>query len=167
MILHKNTRAKVRSPDGDIDFFDILAGIFQGDTLAPFIFVICLDYVLRTSVDKIKHLGLTLTKARSRRHPAVTITDADYADYLALMADTIADAQTLLHSLEIASGDIGLYVNAKKTEYMSYNQIGTMHTLSGDDMKSVSFLSTLAAMLHPQKLMLKRELVKLGADLVA
>ena len=41
--------------------------------------------------------------------------------------------------LETASGDIGLYVNAKKTEYMSYNQIGTMHTLSGDDIKSVSF----------------------------
>ena len=58
---------------------------------------------------------------------------------LALMADTIADAQTLLHSLETASGDIGLYVNVKKTEYMSYDQIGTMHTLSGDDIKSVTF----------------------------
>ena len=98
-----------------------------------------LDYVLRTSVNKINHIGLTLTKARSRRHRAVTITDANYADHLALMADTIADAQTLLHNLETASGDIGLYVNAKKTEYMSYNQIGTMHTPSGDDIKSVSF----------------------------
>ena len=107
-----------------------------------------MDNVLRTSVHKIKHLGLTLTKARSRRHPAVTITDADYADDLALMADAIADAQTLLHSLETASGDIGLYVSAKKTEYMSYNQIDKMHTLSGDDIKSVSFSSTLAVMSH-------------------
>ena len=136
MTLYENTRAKVRSPEGDTDFFDILAGVLQGDALAPFIFIICLDYVLLTSVDKIKHLGLTLTKARSRRHP---ITDTDYADDLALIADTIADAQTLLHGLETASGDIGLYVNAKKTEYMSYNQIGTMHTLSGDNIKSVSF----------------------------
>ena len=82
---------------------------------------------------------MTLTKARSHRHPAVTIIDVDYTDHLALMADTIADVQTLLHSLETATGDIGLYVNAKKTEYMSYNQIGTMHTLSSDDIKSVSF----------------------------
>ena len=130
MMLYKNTRAKVCSQDGDTDFFDILAEIHQGDMLAPFIFIICLDYVQRTSVDKIKHLVLTLTKARSRRHPAVTITDPDYANDLALMADTIADVQTLLHSLETGSGDIGLYVNAKKTEYMSYNQIGMMHKIS-------------------------------------
>ena len=108
MMLYKNTRAKVRSPDGDTDFFDILAGVLQGDTSAPFISIMCLGYVLRTSVDKIKHLGLTLTKARSRRHPAVTITDAHYAEDLAFMVDTIADAQTLLHILETASGDIGL-----------------------------------------------------------
>ena len=139
MMLCKNTLAKVHSPDCDTDFFDILDGVLQGDTLAPFISIICLEYVLCTSVDKIKHLGLTLTKARSHRHPAVTITDADYADNMALMADTIADAQTLLYSLETASGDIGLYVNAKKTECMSYNQIGTMHTLSSDGIKSVSF----------------------------
>ena len=167
MMLYKNTRAEVRSPDGHTDFLDILAGVLQGDTLAPFIFIICLDYVLCTSVDKIEHLGLTLTKARSRRHPAVTIIDAGYADDLALMADAIADAQTLLHSLEAASGDTGLYVNAKKTEYMSYNQIGMMHTLSGDDIKSVSFSSTLTAMSHPQKLMLKRESVKHGTHLMA
>ena len=110
MMLYKNTHAKVRSPDGDTDFFDIIAGVLQGDTLAPFLFIICLDYVLRTSVDKAKDLGLTLTKARSRRHPAITITDADYADDLALMADTIADAQSLLHSLETAAGDVGLYI---------------------------------------------------------
>ena len=35
MILYKNTKLKVRSPDGDIDFFDIVAGVLQGDTFAP------------------------------------------------------------------------------------------------------------------------------------
>ena len=137
MMLYKNTRAKVRSPDSDTDFFDILAGVLQGDTLAPFIFIICLDYILRTSVDNIKHLGLTLTKSRSRRYPAITITDADYADDLALMANTISDAQSLLHSLEVAAGDVGLYVNAKKTEFISFNQDGSIHTLSGANVKSV------------------------------
>ena len=80
---------------------------------------------------------MTLTKARSRRYPAITITDADYADDLALMADTIADAQSLLHSLEIAAGDVGLYVNAGKTEFISYNQDGSINTLAGKDLKSV------------------------------
>ena len=65
-------------------------------------------------VDKIKHLGLTLTKARSRRYPVVTITDEDYVDDLALMADTIADAQTLLHSLEVAARDVRSLSQCKK-----------------------------------------------------
>ena len=39
-------------PQMETQFFDILAGVLQGDTLAPFLFVICLDYVLRSSVDK-------------------------------------------------------------------------------------------------------------------
>ena len=42
------------SPDGDTEYFDIEAGVLQGDTLAPYFFIICLDYVLRTSIDKIR-----------------------------------------------------------------------------------------------------------------
>ena len=48
MILYRNTKVKVRSSDGDTDYFDIVAGVLQGDTLVPYIFIICLDYVLRT-----------------------------------------------------------------------------------------------------------------------
>ena len=54
MILYRNTKVKVRSLDGDTDYFDIVAGVLQGDTLAPYLFIICLDYVVRTSIDKIK-----------------------------------------------------------------------------------------------------------------
>ena len=68
-ILYRNTKVKVRSPDGDTEYFDIVAGVLQGDTLAPYLFIICLDYVLRTSIDKIKENGFELTKKRSRRYP--------------------------------------------------------------------------------------------------
>ena len=61
-------------------------------------------------------------KKRSRRYPAKTITDADYADDIAILANTPNQAETLLHSLERAAGGIGLYVNAHKTEYKCYNQ---------------------------------------------
>ena len=76
-ILYRNTKVKVRSPDGDTEYFDIVAGVLQGDTLAPYLFTICVDYVLRTSIDKIRENGYELTKKRSRRYPAKTITDAD------------------------------------------------------------------------------------------
>ena len=43
MMLYRNTKVKVRSPDGDTDYLDIVAGVLQGDTLAPYLFIICLD----------------------------------------------------------------------------------------------------------------------------
>ena len=43
MILYRNTKGKARSPDGDTDYFDIVAGVLQGDTLAPYLFITCLD----------------------------------------------------------------------------------------------------------------------------
>ena len=51
-ILYRNTKVKVRSPDGDTEYFDIVAGVLQGDTLSPYLFILCLEYVLRTSIDK-------------------------------------------------------------------------------------------------------------------
>ena len=137
MILYRNTKVKVRSPDGDTEYFDIVAGVLQGDTLAPYLFIICLDYVLRTSIDKIRENGFQLTKRRSKRYPAKTITDADYADDLALLANTPNQAETLLHSLERAAAGIGLHVNANKTEYMCYNQTGNIATLDGASLKLV------------------------------
>ena len=98
---------KVRSPDGDTDYFDIVAGVLQGDTLALHLVIICLDYVLKTSIDKIKENGFKLTKEKSRRYLAKTITDADYAQ-----------TETLLHSLERAAAGIGFHVNAHDGIYM-------------------------------------------------
>ena len=80
MMLYRNTKVKVRSLDGDTDYIDIVVGVQQGDTLALYLFIICLDYVLRTSIDKIKENGFKPTKERSRRYLTKTITDADYAD---------------------------------------------------------------------------------------
>ena len=54
MMIYTDRKVKVRSPDGDTDYFDIVAGVLHGDTLALYLFIICLDYVLRTSIDKIK-----------------------------------------------------------------------------------------------------------------
>ena len=137
MMLYKNTKVKVRSSDGDTDYFDIVAGVLQGDTLAPCFFIICLDYVLRMIIDKKKDNSFKLTKEISRRYPAHTITDADYADYVALLANTPVKAETLLHSLERAAAVIGLYFNAHKTKYICPNLRGNMSTLNGSSLKLI------------------------------
>ena len=109
MILYKNTKVKVRSSDGDTDYFDIVAGAVQWE---------------RTPIDIMKEDGFRLAKEKSRRYPANRITDADYADDIALLTNTSAQAETLLHSLEWAAAGIGLHVNADKTEYMCFYQRG-------------------------------------------
>ena len=136
-ILYRNTKGKVRSPDGGTKYFDIVAGVLQGDTLAPYLFIISLDYVLRTSIDKIKENGFELIKKRSRRYPAKTITDADYAEDIMILANTPNQTETLLHSLEQATAGIGLHVNAHKTECMCFNQTGDISTLDGTSLKLV------------------------------
>ena len=128
---------KVCSPDGDIEYFDIVAGVLQGDTLAPYLFIICLDYVLRTSIDKIRENSFELTKKRNRRYPAKTITDPDYADDIAILANTPNQTETLLRSLERIATGIGLHVNAHKMEYMCCNQTGDISTLDGTPLKLV------------------------------
>ena len=74
-------------------------------------------------------------RKESRRYPAKTITDADYADDIAILANTPNQAETLLHSLEQAAAGIGLHFNAQKTEYMCFNQIGVFSTLDGSSLK--------------------------------
>ena len=97
----------VRSPDGDTEFFDIIAGVLQVDTLAPYLFIIVLDYVLR-NLDPNKNLGFTLRKQLSRRYPAKMLTGPDFAVDLALLSDTIVNAEKLLKILETAAASVGL-----------------------------------------------------------
>ena len=80
-------------------------------------FIICLDNVLRTSID-LENAFTLKRKARSIRYPIETITDADYVDELSLLANIPAKDESLLHSLEQAAGNIGLYVNVKKIEFI-------------------------------------------------
>ena len=81
-------KVNVCSLDGDTDYFDIVAGVLRGDTLAPYVLIICLDYVLRTSIDLMKDNGFKLVKERSWRYSAQTIMDVDHTDDIALLANT-------------------------------------------------------------------------------
>ena len=120
-VLYSNTKSTIFTPDGETEHFDILAGILQGDTLAPFLFIIVIDYIMRVSVDTMKENGLLYQPRKSSRHPALHLTDADFADDIALLADNLANAQSLLSALESAANCTGLYLNETKTECLPIN----------------------------------------------
>ena len=135
MMLYKNTKVKFRSPDGNTDYFDIVAGVLQGDTLAPDLFIICLDCGLQMPIELINENGFTLAKEQNWRYPAQTITDEDYADDRALLTSRPTHAESLSHSLERVAGGVGLHINSDKTEYKSFNQRGNISTLKGGSLK--------------------------------
>ena len=85
MMLYKNTKVKVCTINGDTDYFDIVAGVPPRDTLAPYLFIICLDYVLRTSLDLMKEN--CFKQAKEIRYTARTITDADDAEDITFLAN--------------------------------------------------------------------------------
>ena len=149
--MYTDTIAKVISQDGETDFFAILAGVLQGDTLAPFLFIIIIVYILRLTVDGHEHLGFTLHEGHSARLPrsrranisasSQRITDTGYADDLSLLSNTLEQAQELLGRLESAAAIVGLVMSVKKTEYMCFgqeDQAQTLKSISDEDLKKVS-----------------------------
>ena len=102
--MYENTKARVLSPDGETELF-----VLQGDTLAPYLFAIVLDFAMRKALEGREDLGFQLTKRWSRRHPPVTITDLDFADDIALISEEIAEAQEMLNRVETETLRIGLH----------------------------------------------------------
>ena len=56
-MLYENMKVKLET-----DFFDIVAGVLLGDTLALNVFIICLDYTCQKLIDLIKENGFALKK---------------------------------------------------------------------------------------------------------
>ena len=79
------------------------------------------------SIDVLKENGFMIKKARSRWYLAKTVTETDYTDDLGLLANTPAQAESLLNSLEQTMEGISLNVNANKTEYMNANKTEYMN----------------------------------------
>ena len=131
MMLYENSKVKVCSPDGNRPLGDCRKRSAMGYT-SP-ISVPHLRRLLTSNIDRFNENWLTLAKVRSRRYHAQTITEADYADDIALLANTPAQAGSLLHRLKKAAGNIDLYINADKTEVMCFNQNqrGEIATLNG------------------------------------
>ena len=100
-----------------------MAGVLQGDTVAPYLFIIVLHYILR-NLDQNKDLSFTLRKQLSRTYPAEMLTVADLADDLALLSDKIGNAEKVLKILETAAVSVGLYMNTTKIKFIAVNTEG-------------------------------------------
>ena len=95
-------------------------GVLQGDVLAPFLFIIVIDYVMRKS-EKLrdKTFGfITHPRSCSREPDIIVLNDLDYADDIAQLEGNQQRAQEQLNYTNDNSKTVGLEINDKKTEQM-------------------------------------------------
>ena len=119
------------------------------------LFIICLDYVPRTSIELMKENCFMLAKERSRRYSARSITDSDYAVDLAHQANipTLPGSQgSRWHGLS--------YVNADKTECMYFNQRGDISKLKDGTLKLVDKFTYLGSSISSTEKDIKTWLAK-------
>ena len=95
-------------------------GVLQDDVLAPFLFIILTDYLLRRATVNTDS-GIVTHQRASRRLPAKTINDLDFADDIALLESTKARAQDQLSKTASAAEELGLTISVPKTEYICIN----------------------------------------------
>ena len=109
--IYDNSSSCVRVGNELTKEFPVSTGVLQGDTLAPFLFIIVLDYVLRHSSEGFGfHTNLD---------PDNLITDLDFADDIALLDDSNDNAQKHLRKLNEVAKQVDLKINIDKTTYMA------------------------------------------------
>ena len=110
--------------------FDVTTGVLQGDVLAPFLFIIVIDYVSRQSAGDfgfLTHKGNNNSDNSGRSLRAHTRTvdrllnDLAFADDIALLENDTTRAQQQLDALRISASKVGLEINVAKTEQMRLN----------------------------------------------
>jgi hypothetical protein len=113
MAMYADTSARVRlNQEISSHDFATSTGVLQGDTLAPFLFVLVVDYVLR---DTFPDNSLAFTLNGTAKIGALA-----YADDIALLSDIPEKAQQSLTNLADSGGKVGLRINVRKTEYMLF-----------------------------------------------
>ena len=100
------------------EFFKVLSGVLQGDVLAPYLFIIVMDYILKRAE---KSHGILTHPRKSTRCPEKVLNDLDFADDIANLASSVPAAQQQLDDLANEAIKVGLHINSTKTEYTTYN----------------------------------------------
>lgn len=117
--MYDNSKAVVSINGKNSNSFDITTGVLQGDVLAPFLFILVIDYVMRNCEST--H-GFTYKPGSTTRHPPHLINDLDFADDIVLLENLISIANDQIQKLNDEALKIGLEINIDKTEVMLFNQ---------------------------------------------
>ena len=133
----------------------VTTGVLHGDVLAPFLFIIMIDYTMRMAEGG--H-GFTTMPRRSTRHPEEVINDLDFADDIVLLESSLEKAQVQLNTTAEEAKKIGLEINIKKSEFMTNTKCPDNLTLNNEEIKQVKDFTYLGSKMASTDIDVKRRL---------
>ena len=158
MDLYKDSTAFVRTRDGPTASFPTSSGVLQGDTLAPLLFALVVDFILRRCLrDEDCYV---LAGRRSSRNPAVSLSALAYADDIALLCRNPTAAQRALTRLCEEAARVGLEVNARKTKvlHVGFSNTPALLLPNGESISTCEDFSYLGSrLMNPDNIIAERK----------
>ena len=148
---YEDSECCVKTPDGQTRFFRIMSGVKQGCVLSPLLFVIVIDYILRsTSTD-----GIQL-------NPETRLSDVDFADDIAVLESCKQRLQELLDKVRERGGHVGLKINNEKTKCMATTDSPLSITCGDQHIEQVVHFKYLGSIIESTGSTTKEVLTRIG-----
>ncbi|VDP30433.1 unnamed protein product [Schistosoma curassoni] len=125
------------------DAFQVRTGVRQSCLLSPFLFLLVVGWIMKTSTSEGKH-GIQWTAQNQ-------LDGLDFADDLALLSHTHEQMQIRTASVAAVSASVGLNIHKGKTMVLKYNtENSNPITLDGETLGDVEFLTYLGSIINEQ-----------------
>ena len=133
--LHADQEATVRTGHGTTDWFQIGKGVQQGCILAPCLFNLYAEYIMRNAGLDEAQAGIQVAGRN--------IHNLRYADDTILMAEREEELKSLLMKVKEESEKVGLKLHIQKTKIMASSPI-TSWEIDGEAVETVAVYFFLA-----------------------
>ncbi|CAH8544655.1 unnamed protein product [Schistosoma intercalatum] len=125
------------------DAFQVRTGVRQGCLLSPFLFLLVVDWIMKTSTSEGKH-GIQWTAQNQ-------LDDLDFADDLALLSRTHEQMQMKTASVAAVSASVGLNIHNGKTKVLKFKaENSNPTTLDGETLEDVESFTCLGSIIDQQ-----------------
>jgi exonuclease III len=130
--LHTGTESCVYHGGGCSEFFQVNVGVRQGDVLAPLLFNIFLDCIMRTTMERCDDAGIggievwykldgkLVHMPRDTMDTMQRLVYLLYADDLVLIAPSREQLDDLVRTFQQTSAEYGMHINVDKTKIQTF-----------------------------------------------